>query len=91
VLFLSVNDLNAVKSQIGIAVATYVLVAIIKRRLHLDPSLHAMLQIPSVTPFEKAPLLQLLTETVPMDETTNPGNQMTLLCNVSDTTDAMIG
>jgi Domain of unknown function (DUF4372)/Transposase DDE domain len=70
---------NAVKSQIWIAVATYVLVAIIKKRLHLDLSLHAMLQILSVTPFEKVSLLQLLTETVPMDETTNPGNQLTLL------------
>jgi Domain of unknown function (DUF4372)/Transposase DDE domain len=70
---------NAVKSQIWIAVATYVLVAIIKKRLHLDLSLHAMLQILSVTPFEKVSLLQLLTETVPMDKTTNPGNQLTLL------------
>ena len=53
---------NAVKSQVWIAVATYVLVAIIKKRLNLDLSLHSMLQILSVTPFEKAPLLQLLTE-----------------------------
>lgn len=70
---------NAVKSQVWIAVATYVLVAIIKKRLDLDQSLHAMLQILSVTPFEKAPLLQLLTEMAPIDETTNSDNQLTLL------------
>ena len=54
---------NAVKSQNWIAVAVYVLVAIIKERLNLDLSLHAMLQILSVTPFEKVPLTQLLTDT----------------------------
>jgi len=70
---------NAVKSQIWIAVATYVLVAIIKKRLKLDLSLHAMLQILSVTPFEKAPLLQLFTEMVPLENTNDPGNQLTLL------------
>ena len=70
---------NAVKSQVWIAVATYVLVAIVKKQLHLDLSLHAMLQILSVTPFEKVPLLQLLTDTTPMQETAIPGNQMILL------------
>ena len=70
---------NAVKSQVWIAVATYVLVAIIKKRLNLDLSLHAMLQILSVTPFEKVPLLQLLTEMAPLENTTGLGNQLTLL------------
>jgi hypothetical protein len=70
---------NAVKSQVWIAVATYVLVAIIKKRLNLDLSLHAMLQILSVTPFEKVPLLQLLTEMAPLENTTDLGNQLTLL------------
>ncbi len=55
---------NAVKSQVWIAVATYVLVAIVKKHLNLNLSLHAMLQILSVTPFEKMPLLQLLTSTL---------------------------
>jgi len=41
--------------------------------------LHAMLQILSVTPFEKIPLLQLLTNMAPMEETTPPGNQLILL------------
>lgn len=70
---------NAVKSQVWIAVATYVLVAIVKKRLNLDLSLHAMLQILSVTPFEKAPLLQLLTEMAPLENMNDPGNQLTLL------------
>ena len=53
---------NAVKSQIWIAISVYVLVAIVKKRLHLDLSLYTILQILSVTVFEKTPLLQVLTE-----------------------------
>jgi hypothetical protein len=49
---------NAVKSQIWIAVAVYVLVAIIKKRLALDASLHEILQVLSVTLFEQVPILQ---------------------------------
>ena len=49
---------NAVKSQIWIAVSTYVLVAIIKKRLGLEQSLHTLLQILSLTLFEKMPLYQ---------------------------------
>jgi hypothetical protein len=49
---------NAVKTQIWIAVSVYVLVAIIKKRLNLDASLYALLQIFSVTLFEKIPLNQ---------------------------------
>ena len=45
----------------------YVLVAIVKKRLGLDLSLHSMLQILSVTPFEKIPLIQILTDTL-LDE-----------------------
>lgn len=47
---------NAVKTQIWTAVSVYVLVAIIKKRLHLDTSLYTLLQILSVTLFEKMPL-----------------------------------
>jgi hypothetical protein len=53
---------NAVKTQIWIAVSVYVLVAIIKKRLHLDASLYTILQILSVTIFEKMPLNQALSE-----------------------------
>ena len=52
---------NAVKTQIWIAVSVYVLVAIIKKRLHLESSLYTILQILSITIFERIPLLQVLT------------------------------
>lgn len=52
---------NAVKTQIWIAVSVYVLVAIIKKRLNLEPSLYTILQILSVTVFERSPLIQILT------------------------------
>ncbi len=54
---------NAVKTQIWIAVSVHVLVAIIRKRLGIEASLHTILQILSVSPFEKVPLDQLLTET----------------------------
>ena len=52
---------NAVKSQIWIAVSVYVLVAIVKKRLNLEASLHTLLQILSVTLFEKMAIDQALT------------------------------
>jgi hypothetical protein len=60
--FFGTSD-NAVKTQVWIAVSVYVLIAIIRKQLQLPLSLHEMLQILSVTPFENAPLFQLLTET----------------------------
>lgn len=80
--FFGVTDLNAsenaVKSQVRIAVATYVLVAIVRKEMNLGLSLHAMLQILSVTPFEKAPLIQLLTDMAPVDENQNSSKQLIL-------------
>ena len=70
---------NAVKTQIWSAVATYVLVAIVKKRLNLDHSLHAMLQILSVTPFENIPLIQLLTDSQMTENMVDCGNQLILL------------
>jgi hypothetical protein len=70
---------NAVKSQVWIAVAVYVLVAIVRRRLHLELSLHEMLQILSVTPFEKTPLFQLLTCSPTNDNLYHDPNQLILL------------
>lgn len=55
---------NAVKSQIWIAVAVYVLVAIVKKRLRVSASLYEILQILSLTLYEKTPLDQLLTRAV---------------------------
>jgi len=52
---------NAVKTQIWIAVSTYVLVAIMKKRLKTDLTLYTILQILSITLFEKMPVLQALT------------------------------
>ena len=49
---------NAVKTQVWIAIAVYVLVAIVKKQLCLEPSLYEILQVLSVTLFEKSPLLQ---------------------------------
>ena len=51
---------NAVKTQIWIAVSVYVLVAIVRKRLGLEASLYQILQILSVTLFEKTPILQAL-------------------------------
>ena len=50
------TSINAVKTQIWVAVSVYVLVAIIKKRLELDVSLYTLLQLFSVTMFEKKPL-----------------------------------
>jgi hypothetical protein len=70
---------NAVKTQVWIAVAVYVLVAIIRKRLNLDLSLHEMLQILSVTPFEKTPLFQLLTQSATNGDINVDPNQLILL------------
>jgi IS4 transposase len=53
---------NAVKTQVWIALSTYILVAIVKKRLHAKTSLYTILQILSLTLFEKTSLLQLVDE-----------------------------
>ena len=53
---------NSVKTQVWIAISTYVLVAIMKNRLKIDLTLYTILQILSITLFEKMPILQALTE-----------------------------
>ena len=70
---------NAVKTQVWIAVAVYVLVAIVRKRLNLDLSLHAMLQILSITPFEKTPLFQILTHSETSEDLNADPNQLILL------------
>jgi hypothetical protein len=70
---------NAVKTQIWIAVAVYVLVAIVRKRLDLELSLHEMLQILSVMPFEKTPMIQLLTCSATKENFNNHLNQLILL------------
>jgi IS4 transposase len=55
---------NAVKTQVWIAISVYVLVAILKKTLNLDQSLYTILQVQSVTLFEKTPILQALSNTI---------------------------
>ena len=69
---------NAVKTQIWIAVSVYVLVAIVRKRLGLDATLYQILQVLSVTPFEKMPILQALQESDSQEELLDPGNQLIL-------------
>jgi len=69
---------NAVKSQIWIAVSAYVLVAIVKKRLHLTASLYEILQILSLTMFEKIPLDQLLAQTASNEIQPVSDNQLIL-------------
>src|SRR5690606_5243541 len=70
---------NAVKTQIWIAVCTYVLIAILKKRLNLPNSLHEILQILSLTMFETTPINQLLEKHEPDDEPEFEPTQLALL------------
>ena len=56
------TSVNAVKTQVWVAVSVYVLVAILKKRLHLPQSLYTILQVLSVTLFEKMPIYQALAQ-----------------------------
>jgi len=69
---------NAVKTQIWIAVSVYVLVAIVRKRLGLDVSLYQILQILSVTLFEKTPILQALQSPDSQDDLLVSANQLNL-------------
>ena len=69
---------NAVRTQIWIAISVYVLVAIIKKQLKLDSSLHTLLQILSLTLFEKLPLQQVVAETAPVNNDIVLHNQLNL-------------
>jgi hypothetical protein len=69
---------NAVKTQIWIAISVYVLVAIVKKRLGIDHSLYKILQILSVSLFEKTDLYQLLTNLKYTFPTEEPSNQLNL-------------
>jgi transposase len=69
---------NAVKSQIWIAVSVYLLVAIMKKRLTMDASLYTILQVLSVTIFERMPILQALTNIDYITEQANDAKQLLL-------------
>ena len=69
---------NAVRTQVWIAISVYVLVAILKKQLNLHLRLYNILQILSVTPFEKTPILQVLTEFPGMIPEPEVSNQLRL-------------
>jgi len=70
---------NAVKSQIWIAISVYVLIAIVKKRLKLEASLYTLLQILSVTLFEKTPANAALSCTSYISDPDHANNQLNLL------------
>jgi IS4 transposase len=70
---------NAVKTQIWIALSTYVLIAIVKKRLHLTQSLYEILQILNLTMFEQIPINQLLTTSPIISDASFEPNQLSLL------------
>jgi hypothetical protein len=70
---------NAVRTQIWSAIAVYLLVAILKKRLHLNSSLYTILQILSLTLFEKTPISQALAQLPPPAHSTDPKNHQCLL------------
>ena len=72
------NSENAVKTQIGCAVATYVLIAIVKKEIQIDASLYTLLQILSVSVFEKNQLHQALQGIAYIPEQSNSANQLNL-------------
>jgi len=72
------NSENAVKTQIWCAVATYVLIAIVKKELQLDASLYSLLQILSVSVFEKTPLDQAFAGSGQFQNQTEISNQLNL-------------
>jgi len=69
---------NAVKTQIWIAVSVYVLIAIVRKRLNVSATLYELLQILSLTVFERVPLIQLFTQHDPAHDYINPQNQLNL-------------
>ena len=77
--FLGTSE-NAVKTQIWIAISVYLLVAIIKKRLHLTASLHTLLQILSVTLFEKLDLTEALTP-IPSDQNRSTADKQLMMFN----------
>ena len=69
---------NAVKTQIWIAVSVYVLVAILKKRLALETSLHEILQVLSLTLFEQVPILQAFDDVESQEPSLAISNQLNL-------------
>jgi len=69
---------NAVKTQVWVAIIVYLLVAIAKKRLKLQPSLHTLLQIVEVNLFEKIDIIQLVTKALRQEIMAETDNQLNL-------------
>ena len=69
---------NAVKTQIWIAISVYLLVAIVRKRLEIEASLYTLLQVLSVTVFDKTQLQQLIRQPKPQTQQADPHNQLNL-------------
>ena len=78
---------NAVKTQIWIAVSVYVLVAVLRKRLGLEASLYQILQILSLTLFEKTPILRALQASNSENDPGESGNQLILFDFKPDTSE----
>ena len=72
------NSFNAVKTQIRIAVSTYLLLAIIKKKLKIECALYTFLQVVSITIFEKSPIISMFSNNNYTNFTTPDDNQLFL-------------
>lgn len=77
------NSANAVKTQIWCAICTYVIVAIIKKRLALKASMHTIVQVLSLSLFERKDIAQLLVSVVEDTDNLDPPEQISLFENIS--------
>jgi hypothetical protein len=77
------NSTNAVKTQIWIAISTYVLVAILRKRLQLKASLHTILQVLSLSLFDRIPIDQLMLQAADLDSEMQASDQFSLFENIS--------
>jgi hypothetical protein len=77
------NSTNAVKTQIWIAITTYVLVAILRKRLKIPASLHTILQVLSLSLFDRISIDQLMLQAAELEADLHPTEQISLFENIS--------
>ena len=73
------HSINAVKTQIWIAICSFLIVAIARKKLNVELTLYQMLQIISVSPFSKEPLNQLFSTILPQSSSNNDSNQLKIM------------
>ena len=76
------NSTNAVKTQVWIAITTYVLVAIVRKRLNLSASLHTIFQVLSLSLFDRISISQLMLQSVDLDSELPASEQISLFENI---------